>query len=262
MHSFMAGSIAGAAGTFIGHPLDTLKVYVQAGAGRPPTLASLFRGVSTPVLTAGALQALNLGLYENIRRSLSREVTPPLWTHVAAGSAAGLCISPVTVPLSRIKVQQQLTGQSFLQTARSIGSVRSLYAGGTATTLFESTRGFYMLVYSVLKRGLNGGEPEGARPLPLWARTVAGAGANVVAWGVIYPIDVVRNVQQAQAARARADHAAPCEDARACVRRLWREGGAGRFYRGYLFTLVRAGPVAGVLLPCFEIVLPWLERRF
>ena len=46
-----------------------------------------------------------------------------------------------------------------------------------------------------------------------------------------------------------------------CARRLVREGGVGRLYRGYGYTLVRAGPVAGILLPCFEVVLPWLEQR-
>ena len=37
--------------------------------------------------------------------------------------------------------------------------------------------------------------------------------------------------------------------------------GWGRLYRGYVLTIVRAGPVAGIILPCFEVVLPWLERR-
>jgi hypothetical protein len=40
-----------------------------------------------------------------------------------------------------------------------------------------------------------------------------------------------------------------------------REGGVQRLYRGWLLTILRAGPVAGIILPSFEIVLPWLERR-
>ena len=122
LHSFLAGSIAGAVGTLVGHPLDTLKVHAQAGRRSPSSLRCLFRGVGTPLIGAGALQAANLGVYENVRRRLSAD-RPPLLCHAAAGSVAGLCISPVTTLLSRVKVQQQLTGQSFVATARSLSPV-------------------------------------------------------------------------------------------------------------------------------------------
>ena len=46
----------------------------------------------------------------------------------------------------------------------------------------------------------------------------------------------------------------------ACARKLVHDGGVRALYRGYWWTLVRAGPVAGVLLPCFDITLALLER--
>mmetsp|Transcript_38433 Transcript_38433/g.127281 ORF Transcript_38433/g.127281 Transcript_38433/m.127281 type:complete len:289 (-) Transcript_38433:73-939(-) len=254
LHSFLAGSIAGAVGTLVGHPLDTLKVHAQAGRRSPSSLRCLFRGVGTPLIGAGALQAANLGVYENVRRRLSAD-RPPLLCHAAAGSVAGLCISPVTTLLSRVKVQQQLTGQSFVATARSIGSLASLFTGLAMTALFESTRGGYMLAYCLLKQALTPSGSAKGEP-PLWARTAAGAGANVVTWCVVYPIDVVRNVQVAHAA---AHPAGQAPGWLACVRALLREDGPARLYRGYALTILRAGPVAGVILPTFEVVLPYLE---
>ena len=44
-----------------------------------------------------------------------------------------------------------------------------------------------------------------------------------------------------------------------CARMLVREGGVARLYRGCGFTLLRAGPVAGVLLPLFDIMLAALD---
>ena len=43
------------------------------------------------------------------------------------------------------------------------------------------------------------------------------------------------------------------------LRALLREDGPARLYRGYALTILRAGPVAGVILPTFEVVLPYLE---
>ena len=258
-HSFVAGSIAGASGTLVGHPLDTLKVLAQTGSGRAPSIASLFRGAATPVLTAGAVNSINLGIYENARRALCPEPAEaaPLWTHAVAGMAGGLVITVATAPLSRVKVHQQLTGQGFVATVRSIDSLRSLYTGVGMTALMESSRGFYMVVYSLFKREL---APKGHErgELPLWVRTLAGASANVVSWGVMYPIDVVRNVQQARAA---VEPGKVPADALTCARNLLSQGGVGRLYNGYTWTMLRAGPVAGILMPCFEVVLPWLEAR-
>ena len=258
-HAFLAGSIAGAAGTLIGHPLDTLKVYAQAGRGSPSSLRSLFRGIGMPLVTAGAVQSANLGVYENARRALTpQDVEPaPLWTHAAAGAIGGLTITFVTTPLSRIKVQQQLSGASAVATVQSIGSWRSLYAGFSMSSLFEASRGLYMFSYCVIKRRLEvycDANSDGV--LPLWARTVAGASANVVTWGVMYPVESIRTFQQAEAAAGKTPL-----DAHTCLRQMLEEGGVRRLYRGYLLTIVRAGPVAGVILPCFEVVLPWLEKR-
>mmetsp|Transcript_564 Transcript_564/g.1150 ORF Transcript_564/g.1150 Transcript_564/m.1150 type:complete len:398 (+) Transcript_564:252-1445(+) len=324
--SFVAGCISGTIGTAVGFPLDSLKVRLQA-QGAPPltSILSLFRGIGIPVATAGVIQSLNLGLYENFRRSLHQgaavSVTEPTPLHLigAAGSLAGVCIAPVTCPTQRIKIVQQLQGGQLLPTTLSLWREGTLFRGFGINLLFEATRGVYMITYVSMKRELarflddtpprhsaddcvsqtrreaqlhteasavsacgdcidprdctGNGDNCGAsgvleartvaasideRPLPLWARVVAGAAANMVAWAIIYPLDVVKTVQQSampKGAGGRRD-----QSFLHCARELWLQGGIARFYKGVGYTLVRAGPVAGILLPLFDVSLAALER--
>ena len=277
--SFAAGSIAGAIGQLIGHPLDTLKVFAQTNA-RPEALSLrvLYRGAAMPIATAGAVQALNLGLFENARRCISRArpEAGPLLRDGLAGSIAGLSITAFTCPLSRIKVLQQTAGTSALATVRAAAASGTLYVGFGPTVAFEASRGLYMASYTWLKHALgsaNGsgtvdtgsrGADDGSH-VPLWVRSCAGAGANLICWGVMYPVDLVRCTLQAVPATAPAT-AMPESDTRVvagtieCARRLHAEGGVLRFYRGFWPTMLRAGPVAGVILPAFELTLASLER--
>ena len=39
---------------------------------------------------------------------------------------------------------------------------------------------------------------------------------------------------------------------RACARSLYREGGVPRFYTGFKWMILRAGPVSGLLLPLYD----------
>jgi hypothetical protein len=358
--SFAAGSIAGAIGQLIGHPLDTLKVFAQTNA-RPEALSLrvLYRGAAMPIATSGAVQALNLGIFENARRWISRARPDagPLLRDGLAGSIAGLSISAFTCPLSRIKVLQQTAGTSTLATVRAAAASGTLYAGFGPTVAFEASRGLYMASYTWLKHALhtsahdgarNGAHDDGARHphtwlkhafvsaggsgavagsreaalhasahdgsgavagsreaalhasahdgssavagsreadgslVPLWVRTCAGAGANLICWGVMYPVDLVRCTLQAvpamapvtalTTAPATALTTAPAtampesgrrvvEDALECAHRLHAEGGVLRFYRGFWPTMLRAGPVAGAIMPTFELTLAWLERH-
>jgi hypothetical protein len=331
--SFAAGSIAGAIGQLIGHPLDTLKVFAQTNA-RPEALSLrvLYRGAAMPIATSGAVQALNLGIFENARRWISRARPDagPLLRDGLAGSIAGLSISAFTCPLSRIKVLQQTAGTGTLATVRAAAASGTLYAGFGPTVAFEASRGLYMASYTWLKHALHAsahaGASDGAHDdarqsytwlkhafgsaggsgavagsreadgslVPLWVRSCADAGANLICWGVMYPVDLVRCTLQAvpasmpamapATAPATAPTTAPTTalttalttapatampesgrrvvvGALECARRLHAEGGVRRFYRGFWPTMLRAGPVAGAIMPTFELTLAWLERH-
>ena len=108
--SFVSGLVAGLSGTLVGHPFDTIKVRMQTGVkGQPLTIHSVYRGVGPPLLTAGAVQALNFGLFSTFHEALggggggsSVQGLPQVFT---AAAAAGACISIVTQPSSILKVE-------------------------------------------------------------------------------------------------------------------------------------------------------------
>ena len=127
--SFAAGCIAGAAGQLVGHPLDTVKVFAQTYGGRP-TFRALFRGLSGPVVSAGGVQAIRLGMYETFRRCLSpNEASTPLPVVGLASASAGLLVSFLMCPMQRVKVSQQLYGAGLRATVRQLRREGSLYRG-------------------------------------------------------------------------------------------------------------------------------------
>ena len=82
----------------------------------------------------------------------------------------------------------------------------------------------------------------------------AGTGGRQVGWLAIYPLDVVKSVLHSQPPGC-SNTLGPVE----VTRRLLAEGGHARLFRGLTPTLVRAGPVAGVLLPTFDATLDALH---
>ena len=125
-----------------------------------------------------------------------------------------------------------------------------------------------MVIYASLKSAL---EPHGtadakAGALPTWARFFAGGGANVLNIGLWYPLNTCLHYEQSDLpASLRRQVGASVQPGpqglQATAQRLLAEGGVARFYRGFAYAMLRAGPVAAVIMPCFELVLPWLERR-
>ena len=44
--------------------------------------------------------------------------------------------------------------------------------------------------------------------------------------------------------------------------KMWNSEGKWRpFFRGYFVTIARAGPVAAVSLPCYDLTLEWLMEH-
>jgi hypothetical protein len=138
--------------------------------------------------------------------------------------------------------------------------------------MWEATRGSYMVLYALLKNAFDpaarGGQSNAGSgpPLPLWARLLAGGGANVLNIAAWYPLNTVLHVQQSELPPGLMQPSAPTQPrvARGLLetgRTLHASGGWVRLYRGFGYTMLRAGPVAAVVMPSFEIVLPWLERQ-
>jgi solute carrier family 25 carnitine/acylcarnitine transporter 20/29 len=87
------------------------------------------------------------------------------------------------------------------------------------------------------------------QPQPLYQRIVAGALAGISGWLVIYPLDVIKSRLQADALSPGLNKYASMTD---CFRVSYRQGGVRSLYSGLGFTLLRAVPVASVILPCYD----------
>eukprot|EP00457_Paulinella_chromatophora_P012767 gb/GEZN01013002.1/.p1 GENE.gb/GEZN01013002.1/~~gb/GEZN01013002.1/.p1 ORF type:complete len:331 (-),score=9.66 gb/GEZN01013002.1/:51-953(-) len=276
--SFGAGSVAGGVGTLVGYPLDTLKVRIQTGqCTKWRGIRHLFAGVTVPTLTSGTIQAVNFGLFDNFRRygqaslGLCPDEPAPMWVIVASGTLSGVFVSFLTCPQHRLKILQQSRGGTWWSQASHVG-LRGLYTGWPLQAFMETGRGVYMGAYFLGLRLLEpyavkeqggthshrtnvSGVPVG---LPIWCRAVAGGMAGMLGWVVIYPFDAVKSVMQSQ----RADGGMRYKNSLECAMHLVKTEGPMRLYRGLGLTLIRAGPLAGIILPVFDLSLSALCRTF
>ena len=245
--------------------------------------------------------------------------------------------APVTAPMQRLKLVQQVQGGSlrdcFARLMRSGGLFRGL---GLHCLLETIGSGCYLSAYAVCKAQLRragvGGRPRdppdlpgasasgrGANPPePLALRVLSGMFAGVCGWISIYPLDVLRSrimsvvppltsntgagadgavggtgakavakapvtaartAPPAAGARSAAVHGTPVatllplaptssptatsslyEMVSMAVKETYANGGVRGFFRGITFTLLRAAPVAGVVLPVYDASKAWLAN--
>ena len=263
LHGFAAGIIAGAAGVVVGHPFDTLKVSMQVASKDTPnpfahptashSLARLYRGVLPPLLSTGIVQSLNFGVYENTRSWLhptrntddSTLDDSPMWTITTAAFVAGAATSPLTAIVTKFKLLQQVKGKSVLSIVGDLRNLQPFKYYHVHLTLESVGRAVYMSTYVGSKRTVQffGYDPNGFG----W-RVACGAASGVVAWTSIYPLDVLRSRLFSSSGKPQGIVAA--------YETMQREGA---MFRGLGFTLVRAAPVAGVVLTCYDVVLDWIR---
>ena len=99
VEGFVRGTVIGAVQTVVGHPLDTWKVRLQHGGGRPR--AGWFAGVRYPLYASMVFGGLQFGLFDQATAHWS-----PGW----AGMAVGLVTSPVVCFYDLHKVRCQTAG--------------------------------------------------------------------------------------------------------------------------------------------------------
>lgn len=217
-----------------------------------------YRGSLPPLMTTGLVQSLNFSGFEAVKRTLHPDpFTPaPLPVFWAAGCGGTLCVTLITCPSQRIKIQQQSSskGIGMLQCVRSIvktQGIGGLYKGYGIHLILECFgRGWYMTTYEAMKRALYPNFAEGGRDssnIPLHKRMTAGACAGVVGWTSIYPLDVVRS-------RIMAQREPIYSGAVDCAKKTFQEGGFPIFFRGIKFSLIRAAPVAACVLPTYDLM--------
>ncbi|MCJ1404338.1 hypothetical protein MMC11_007563 [Xylographa trunciseda] len=295
------GSIAGIIGKTIEYPFDTVKVRLQSQSSSLPLryagpldcfrqslradgLASLYRGVSAPLLGAAietsslffsyrvAQNALQATLY-----SSHKDAVLPLSALVACGAASGAFTSLLLTPIELVKCQMQVpVSADSARGASPAAVIAAVYrhrglAGfwhGQLGTLIRETGGSaawfgsYEAVSALFRRydqrpprSTLPNEASALPPLPLGQQMLAGAAAGVSYNFVFYPADTIKSRMQTEdvAERGGGVRGTFWSTGRA----LWRQQGVKGLYRGCGITVARAAPSSAFIFAVYEGLRSW-----
>ncbi|KAM4607295.1 solute carrier family 25 member 45 [Polymixia lowei] len=272
---FIAGSISGAVGLAVGHPIDTVKVRLQAQSKYKGIfhcvaktysnegVHGFFKGMAFPVLTTGITNSFVFGSYSNTLDYLTQsqrndriQGNPASAVQVfTAGCFSGLVQVFLTAPIDLVKVRLQ--GQT--NSSRYRGPIhcvtvilreegpRGLFRGGLALALRDvPCYGLYFLPYEVTCKAL----AESGKQPGTFAVLMAGGVAGVVTWAFATPMDVVKARLQMSGAGGR--HYAGVLH---CITVSLREEGMRVFFKGLLLNSLRAFPVNAVTFLSYESLM-------
>lgn len=216
--TFFCGSIAGICQVCVGHPFDTLKVRLQAGASLKDALSrNIFKGITYPLLGISFCNAVVFTAYHNCGLSLSNNP----WI---AGAIAGAIASLAYCPMELYKIRKQLNvSQSvfFIQPYR-----------GWRLTLLREVPSFsaYFGTHEVLERWGYG-------------QLISGGISGMAAWIACYPQDVIKTWYQGSISRT---------TIRRCIQEIHKAQGIKGFFRGLTPALLRSFPANAVTFTIFE----------
>lgn len=254
-----AGMFAGACGIFVGFPFDTMKVKLQSSARSKIVekiplnihgIRLLYKGVIVPMSTAGVMQSMNFALYDASKRYVSKNYPSisPLTSVFIGGAISGLVMSVISTPTQLLKVQLQTHAQLTLtqllyRDIYSTGKYKILYRGFGITAFSDCVgRGLYMYSYELAKASLPDLTGLEIDPLPL--KMTAAAYAGVISWLVMFPADTIKTlVQSSYHGPSATQYLLQFTTSFAGVKLL---------YRGCLYAVIRAAPVAATILPLYE----------
>eukprot|EP01035_Chromulina_nebulosa_P017283 gene17283-22819_t len=218
----------------------------------------LFRGVGSPILAQGLMNALLFAGESSAMRLFEPNLKPgeagsPLNVFIS-GSVGGFCSCLALVPADVIKCRMQVDSLNSKNKFKGIFDCFSkiyssegfmgLYKGFTITVMREvPSLGIYFLVYKYSREYMR---PSGVSEPSTLATLFAGGLAGSASWGLIYPIDVIKsNIQ--------ISNGKPLSMIETSLK-LLRKYGPTVFFRGFVTTVVRAFPVNAATFYVYELM--------
>lgn len=283
---FFAGCLGGWAGVIVGHPFDTVKIRLQtqvkvkytgtvdcfAQIIKQETTFGLFKGMTSPLLGLGFINAIIFGVHGNLTKRLD-----PTWgNQVLSGALSGGAQSIVCSPMELAKTRLQVQGQGetykhifFEEKNRYKGSVDCLYKivkneglrgcfRGMSLTLLRDIPAFaaYFGSYDGLCRLLSqSGTPY--MDLHTGHLFLAGGLSGMASWIVTYGVDVVKSRYQADGVGLKPVYKNPLD----CARKTYQKEGIQAFYRGLDTALIRAFPTNAATLGTVTVTLRFFMKR-
>lgn len=289
-NSIIAGWTAGVTGTLAGHPLDSLKVWVQTGirptsakqattttgqatgVGIVSIIRRFYAGVGAPLVTVGLIQSINFAVYDTTRRfyyfHMDNPEADPFGPNKRAyldhdsyasigiaGFTAGAVLSVITSPILVIKTLQQTNHQMGFKDALALMRRNPSTGFGVHFATETLNRSVYFCTYEFLKRYFEQPEHDnGPVKMSLSARMTASFVAGINCWAWLYPVDALRS-------RIFANMTADVPlSGMEMAKVMYANGDWRSFYRGFAVTTLRAGPVAAAILPVFDYTLDALNK--
>jgi len=297
-HSVIAGYAAGVCGVTIGHPMDSLKVFLQTGtpinmtnkappvaksaskgmahmstyaSPAPPrdiSLRTLYAGVGAPLLTVGLIQSANFCIYDSLRRILHKREHPSASDfeymnhdsiwNVAISSMAAGSILSFFTSPLLIVKTKQQVMTWDIRTA-----VRHTLQKRGRPTINNFFVGFGPHFLSeTVGRGVYFASYE------MLKRKMAeeGESASLTQRMIAASMSGIlcwSVIFPLDVLRNRLYAKAITMDAGSAwemAQSMYREGQLKPFYRGFGVTVMRAGPVAAAVLPVYDTMLEWLNN--
>lgn len=115
----LAAVISNTLGTYVGHPLDTIKVRMQVSSENTSTLkvirnivkaegiSGLFKGVTSPVIGQMPSNTLAFAANDFALRRLEHHKLTPNQENIISGVFSGFISSVLTTPIEYLKIKKQ-----------------------------------------------------------------------------------------------------------------------------------------------------------
>ncbi|RLN71918.1 hypothetical protein BBJ28_00015912 [Nothophytophthora sp. Chile5] len=293
--NFVSGIVGGGCEAVVGYPLETVKARMQtqqaaAGSARAFTgpfdclqkslkeggVGSLYRGASPQIFRSAISASIMFGLMGQYRYFYSQTLFDnPDYSLVAAGVSTGFTEGLLYTPFEIIKIRMQTQYSNTRNRVSNWQCVKDVYGRNGLGGLY---RGFaptagremlgnatYFMAYETAKELLLDRfvhrvpelSPEKAHLRTYQSIAFAGGCAGFMYWLVVFPVDTVKSVMQAD--RLDKPRYSGVAD---CCRQLYVEGGPVRFYRGISPSLMRAFPANAVTFVAFEKCMSFLNQYF
>lgn len=278
-HVTIAGAFAGAVGTLLGFPLDTIKTKMQTNSKEYSSMLKtyfkiirkegyfngLYRGIGAPMVSLTILNMVNFSNYECCKGFFSLSSENINTGEFNSGYIfAGACIGPIaaliSTPFELVKTQMQLSKMNgiyyngSIDAALSIGRTygfTSLYKGHFINSLREIVfLGTYFGVYEHMKANVSI-LPDTLR-IPL-----SGGISGAVGWFVSIPLDCIKTKIQGQSFDL-----LPISSSNtiAVASELIKSRGIVGLYTGVAPSVTRAFIVSSSRFSAYELAIWGLDR--
>lgn len=289
-----AGTCGGIAVTLVGHPFDTLKVRLQTQPTNPPIYsgvvdclqktikwegpAGLYKGVTSPLAGQMFFRATLFGAFGGSKRWLAtnwdgspRELKPIDFykAGMITGFAAAFTEGPIDFYKSQLQVQiikakadpnykppYTSVFDCVKSTIRQNGIRGPFQSLGPTIVRNTPANAAFLGTFQLLKEKAAVHYDCKVSELPAWSVVSAAGAGGLLYWLLIYPVDVVKSAMAADSI-IKGERMYP--DMVTTTKKLYADGGMGRFYRGFTPCLMRAVPANSAMLFTVDKVTAWLS---